>query len=153
MRMVKLITEVVVTEVPCERLDSIEVRSFPSNSSVCYPTKELLGTYDVKRQVVPIKYWVESKAYPKSGYGNPDCVEVKTEEGYIALSPEIDSTIGKYIEILNSEINELSLSKAYVENNLKIAMEEWSNTKHKLYVYELASLWQRIKYVFTGRVF
>jgi hypothetical protein len=67
------------------------------------------------------------------------------EEGYIAVSPEIDETLGKYISIIVNECETARLKERQEK--------EWSaELEGKLFSYRNATFWKRLKYLFTGRM-
>jgi len=154
MRPVKLITGVNVEMVLCDRMDSLEVRIFnPNNSSPCYGTTELLNT-SVKRHVVPIKHWVN--CYYKSSASEGvmphhinDKAELITEEDYIAVSPELDETLGKYTRIIASECETVKLQEQNTRHFLELSQKNLETVCSNI---DEASFWKRLKYLFTGRM-
>lgn len=169
MRKVKLITDVAIEEVLCDRLDSIECRFFnPATMSIVHQTNEVLATQSVEKHVVPIKSWVEYKCCGNSGIRGiclaEGCREGHSkEEGYIAMSPKIDETLGKYIEILNKETQR---NKELAEFERKRKEETYSELLEArkglgksmgkltdlISLVQEASFWKRLKYLFTGRL-
>jgi len=152
MRSVKLITGVNVEMVLCDRMDSLEVRIFnPNTSSPCYDTTEVLNT-SVKVQVVPIKHWV-NRYYKSSADVMPhhiyDKAELVTEEDYIAVSPELDETLGKYIRIIASECEMIRLQEQNTRHFLELSQKNLETVCSNI---DDASLWKRLKYLFTRRM-
>lgn len=156
MRTVKLIKDVVIEEVLCDKMDSIECRFFnPFTMSNVYETNEVLATQSVERYVVPIKHWFNYKCCGKAPAGlclAEGCPEgYSLEEDYIAMSPKIDETLGKYIDILVSEIkNKTGESDKYrIALNTEISNRERYESLQR-FVVNTASFWKRLKYLFTG---
>ncbi len=153
MRPVKLITDVVVEEVLCSGA-SMSIHGFNPNQSICYATDEVLHTSSVQRYVVPVKQWMIERCCGKSSIAGMCLAEACTEGrevtvDYIAVSPQLEDTIGKYIKILSSEL-ENAKSEA---NTYRQVGEAWKLDFQKLSKkYAEASFWQRLKYLFTGRM-
>jgi hypothetical protein len=157
MRPVKLVTGVNVETVMCDRMDSLEVRLHQWDFSPCYSTMEALQTgykEGAKTHVVPIKRWVESH-YKSSvsenvmPYHINDKAELVTEEGYIAVNPELDETLGKYIKLISSEANE-KVEEAYRKRDYY--WQESDRLKGVINSFDKASFWVRLGYLFTGRM-
>lgn len=167
MRTVKLIKDVVIEEVLCDKMDSIECRFFnPFTMSNVYETNEVLATQSVERYVVPIKHWFNYKCCGKAPAGlclAEGCPEgYSLEEDYIAMSPKIDETLGKYVGILVSEatkyreladFEKAAKERGYAE--ISEARKEVGRLTIKVWDTEdkvnTASFWKRLKYLFTGR--
>lgn len=165
MRKVKLIKDVVIEEVLCDNLNSIECRFFnPATMSVVHETNEALATKSVERYVVPIKSWVEYKCCGNSGIRGmclaEGCREGHSkEEGYIAMNPKIDEILGKYIKVLVKEKEAAEIGrdcekelKETIHSELLESRKEVGRLKGQLYDINNTSFWKRLKYLFTGRV-
>lgn len=104
---------------------------------------------DVDITITPIKRWVE---------GRVDCRLsdfVQTfEEGYIAINPELDPILSRYFSVLGDEIAQYKQQCAEYCYKLDQITEEKNTLQKSLQelkaTIESASLWQRIKWVFTG---
>jgi hypothetical protein len=78
-----------------------------------------------------------------------DKAELVTEEGYIAVNPELDETLGKYINLISSEANE-KVEEAYRKRDYY--WQESDRLKGVINSFDKASFWVRLGYLFTGRM-
>ena len=138
-RRVKLITGVTVEDVDCYDVDCLEIRHLnPCTFSPCYASGEVLNT-KVRSSIVPIKRWIES-------YYDPILTKCRQEGGYIALSPEIDETIGKYIKIICSEYEDRLSS---VNHFLELSQSNLDQITNKI---TNATFLERLKFLFTRSI-
>lgn len=148
MRPVKLITGVNVETVMCDRMDSLQVMSFNPRSSPCYGSREVLDTLH-KMHVVPIKHWIKQH-YKHDHQHIPQYLqEPIVEEDYIAVSPELDETLGKYIKLISSEANE-KVEEANCKRDYY--WQENDRLRWCIESFDKATFWKRLKYLFTGRM-
>jgi hypothetical protein len=152
MRPVKLITGVNVETVMCDHMDSLRVASFnPSTSSPCYMTKEVFNTPS-RMHIIPIKHWKRSyykTSMEADSYGKPFLKDdnLMEEEGYIAVNPEIDETLGRYIQLISSEAND----KVEEANRKRdYYWQENDRLRGVIESFDKATFWERLKYLFTG---
>jgi len=152
MRPVKLITGVNVETVMCDRMDSLEVRLHQWDFSPCYSTMEALQTgykEGAKTHIVPIKRWVKGHYKHDHQHVPQFLQESIVEEGYIAVSPELDETLGKYIKLISSDANE-KVEEAYRKRDYY--WQESDRLKGVINSFDKASFWRRLGYLFTGRM-
>jgi len=148
MRPVKLITGVNVETVMCDRMDSLRIMSTARNYSPCYETGEAFLT-NTKLHIIPIKHWVKQHYQHDHQYIPKFLQEPIVEEGYIAASPELDETLGKYIQLISSEANDK------VEEANRKRDHYWQENDRLRGVidsFDKATFWERLKYLFTGRM-
>lgn len=148
MRLVKLITGVTVEEVPCS---GTHLEGYTQNSSPSYSTNELLHTSSYHRYVVPVKEWITSRCCGKTGSATlclaEACKDWENNVDYIAMSPEVDETIGKYIKIISNELAVKEEERAFYMQQFLNHKEALSKLTNKVVT---ASFWKRLKYLFTG---
>ena len=150
---VKLITGLQIEEVVAYNSQYVQVVD-AYNHSFSSPDRNMLTTTERKVHVVPIKHWVESFCdLPSDCPSEMKYEHITTKEGYIAVSPEIDEVLGKYLSCCNDEINSLEKEKSRLEGQLFDIQNKERGFRRQLLKYETLTLWQRLKFLFKGSIY
>lgn len=165
METIKLITGVTIEEVPYFGQDSIEIRMVDqtSLSRVDITGDFILTPLKTNRRIIPVKYWYKNLLVGKGkgNYTDPNTgKEYSVEEGAIAISPEIDETIGKYLNILDGEVSNLNTQLAGKQRELDQMTNKHEEANRKLTtandVIQLMQdmpFFKRLRWAFTKKVF
>lgn len=155
MKKVRVITGLTIDEVAVPQQDQV---LWLANCPLMRFTNPELGVMSketdslVDRVATPIKHYVEGKV----NFELPAHLQ-EYKDFYIAVSPKLDPILDKYLSVLGEEIrNSEKLckffreEKNYLEDMLDSTRSENSGLETNLRTIQSASLWQRIKWVFTG---
>ena len=156
MKKVRVITGLTIDEVAVPQQDQVlwlanrPLMRFTDNPELGVIPKEV--DLIVDRIATPIKHYVEGKV----NFELPAHLQ-EYKDFYIAVSPKLDPILDKYLSVLGDEIrnfenrcNFFREEKNYLEDMLHSARSENSGLETNLRTIQSASLWQRIKWVFTG---
>lgn len=156
MKKVKVITGLIVEDVivpPCE-----QVVHFFGKPVVRFTDNPDIGVMpysngDVEVWVAPIKEYVLNRASCSIPYD----LQERSERCYIAVNPKLDSILSDYFLVLNDEIKNLEARCKFFESDVEDLERMLGHSRSvaaglefDLEVIKSASLWQRIKWVFTG---
>lgn len=148
MKRVKLITGLQIEEVVAYDPHSIQIVE-QYNHSFSPSDSTMLATVERKVHIVPIKHWVENWVALSDEFKE----ETRTEEGYIAASPEIDEVLGKYLRCCHNEITYLRKRETELQGMYHSTMGTLIGKNAKLTKYETLTFWQRLKFLFKGNIY
>lgn len=153
MKRVKLITGLQIEEVVAYNPHSIQIVA-QYNHSFSPPDSTVLATVERKVHVVPIKHWVERFCdLPSDCPSEMLYKHTRTEEGYIAASPEIDEVLGKYLRCCHNEITYLKERETKLQGQLFDIQNKFHYSSLQLTKYETLTVWQRLKFLFKGSIY
>jgi translation initiation factor 2B subunit (eIF-2B alpha/beta/delta family) len=145
---VKLITGLQIEEVVAYNPQYVQVAA-QQHHSFSSPDRSMLATIERKVHVVPIKHYVENWVALSDEFKE----ETRTEEGYIAASPETDEVLGKYLRCCHNEITWKTERIADLEDRKRSLEQQCRDFMFVLNKYRNLTFWQRLKFLFKWSIY